>query len=620
MTDQKPRKNGRRTWATILFVLFGFLTYAYGIDVTDVNLDEIESEQRQTNLFRIVRALAHPDILARDTEEVTIAVEIFVPCGPTDAAAPDTSGPYLELDPSCADPEADITVSGFGFVPGSRGPISFIPPSDVSLSVGEFIVGDDGSFSVPVTLKDRPDEVVQHIRVIARQEVGGLKFTETARLTFDFALETVFMALLATTIGTILAVPLSFLASRNLMRPIKSPMVSLALGVIGIPVGGLVGIWAARLARGAIDPLLGNAFLTLLSTVVLVFLLRMILRRLFPEVEPEDPPTSREKLGRFVMAAIAAIIALSVFSLLADFLISVGTNLGDTTGWFRAQDRVLEIPAGPLYFISRFVFTMGDIFGIVIPVLATAIGAGVFAQLGSMLGRLIVAHVSDTGDRILRYITAVLAGAVIATGIGAIAEWFYEWDNLNRTFWGPALAGGLLGVFLAFRTRKFDQVASGMTIYYMARTLFNSLRSIEPLVMAIIFVVWVGVGPFAGALALALHTTASLAKLYSEQVESISAGPIEAVQATGANRLQTVMYAVVPQIVPPYISFTLYRWDINVRMSTIIGFVGGGGLGLLLQQNVNLLLYRAAAVQMFAIAIIVATMDYVSARLRERLV
>ena len=133
-------------------------------------------------------------------------------------------------------------------------------------------------------------------------------------------------------------------------------------------------------------------------------------------------------------------------------------------------------------------------------------------------------------------------------------------------------------------------------------------------------VVWVGVGPFAGALALALHTTAALAKLYSEQVESISQGPIEAVQATGANRLQTVMYAVVPQIVPPYISFTLYRWDINVRMSTIIGFVGGGGLGLLLQQNVNLLQYRAAAVQMFAIAIIVASMDYVSARLRERLV
>ena len=129
-----------------------------------------------------------------------------------------------------------------------------------------------------------------------------------------------------------------------------------------------------------------------------------------------------------------------------------------------------------------------------------------------------------------------------------------------------------------------------------------------------------GIGPFAGALALALHTTAALAKLYSEQVESIESGPLEAVRATGATRTQTVIYAVVPQIVAPYISFTMYRWDINVRMSTIIGFAGGGGIGFLLQQNINLLQCRAAAAQMLAIAIVVATMDYISSRLRERFV
>ena len=138
--------------------------------------------------------------------------------------------------------------------------------------------------------------------------------------------------------------------------------------------------------------------------------------------------------------------------------------------------------------------------------------------------------------------------------------------------------------------------------------------------MAIVAVIWVGIGPFAGTLALALHTVASLAKLYSEQVESIAAGPIEAIQATGANRLQTIMYAVVPQIIPPFISFTMYRWDINVRMSTIIGFAGGGGIGFLLQQNINLVNYRAASTQMVAIAIVVATMDYLSSTLREKYV
>jgi len=103
-------------------------------------------------------------------------------------------------------------------------------------------------------------------------------------------------------------------------------------------------------------------------------------------------------------------------------------------------------------------------------------------------------------------------------------------------------------------------------------------------------------------------------------VESIMPGPLEAITATGANRLQTIIYAVIPQIIPPYISYTMYRWDINVRMSTIIGFVGGGGIGFLLQQNINLLNYRAASTQMIAIAIVVSIMDYISSQLRERVI
>lgn len=159
-----------------------------------------------------------------------------------------------------------------------------------------------------------------------------------------------------------------------------------------------------------------------------------------------------------------------------------------------------------------------------------------------------------------------------------------------------------------------------MFIYYAVRTILNILRSIEPLIMAIIFVVWVGLGPFAGVLALAVHSIAALGKLYSEAVESIDPGPIEAITATGANRIQTVVYAVIPQIVPPYIAFTVYRWDINVRMSTIIGFVGGGGIGFLLQQWIRLLMYEEAGAAVWAIAIVVALMDYASAKVREMIV
>ncbi len=182
--------------------------------------------------------------------------------------------------------------------------------------------------------------------------------------------------------------------------------------------------------------------------------------------------------------------------------------------------------------------------------------------------------------------------------------------------------GILVAIPLSFLGARnlMGRSAVGMTIYYITRTFFNLLRSIEPLIMAIVFAVWVGIGPFAGVLALAVHSIASLGKLYSEAIESIDAGPIEAIMATGADRLQTVVYAVVPQVVPQFIAFTIYRWDINVRMSTIIGFVGGGGIGFILQQWINLLQYRNAAVAVWAIAIVVATMDYASAKVREKIV
>ena len=118
--------------------------------------------------------------------------------------------------------------------------------------------------------------------------------------------------------------------------------------------------------------------------------------------------------------------------------------------------------------------------------------------------------------------------------------------------------------------------------YYLTRGMFNILRSIEALLYVVIFIAWVGIGPFAGMLALAITSFALIGKLFSEAIENIDTGPIEAVTATGANRLQVIVYAVLPQIVPPFVSYLIYQWDINIRMATIIGFAGGGGIGLTL--------------------------------------
>ena len=219
--------------------------------------------------------------------------------------------------------------------------------------------------------------------------------------------------------------------------------------------------------------------------------------------------------------------------------------------------------------------------------------------------------------KVFTAVVATLAGALLAAIVVAIVAWLYKVENLVGFVGVPAVVVGALFLVISLIIDVQRPVPTGTIVYNITRTILNALRSIEPLIMVVAFAVWVGIGPFAGVLALALHTIAALGKLYSEQVENIMVGPIEAVTATGANRLQTIAYAVIPQIVPPYIAFTIYRWDINVRMSTIIGFGGGGGIGFLVQQNLNLLKYRDASVQMIAIAIVVATLDFASAKVRS---
>ncbi len=180
--------------------------------------------------------------------------------------------------------------------------------------------------------------------------------------------------------------------------------------------------------------------------------------------------------------------------------------------------------------------------------------------------------------------------------------------------------GALLGFPLSFLAARNLMATTpvGTAIYAATRAVLNVVRSIESLILAIVFVKIVGLGPFAGMLAIMLHTAAALGKLYSEIIESIDPGPIEAIRATGADWLQIVRYAVVPQIVPQFLSQTFFRWDINIRSSTIIGYVGGGGIGQFLTQWVTIGDFRAVSAAFITIALVVLTMDFASARIRER--
>lgn len=218
------------------------------------------------------------------------------------------------------------------------------------------------------------------------------------------------------------------------------------------------------------------------------------------------------------------------------------------------------------------------------------------------------------------------ADVIRPTGQWFISETFkLALDKMVETIF-LALMGTFFGVVLSvplsFLAAHNLMAGSrfGLLVYYLTRTFFNITRSIEVMIVAVIMAVVVGIGPFAGVMALVVHSIGALGKLYSEAIESIDPGPIEAITATGANRLQVVVYGVLPQVIPAFISFTLYRWDINVRMSTIIGFVGGGGIGYLLIQYINLLQWNQAGTAIWLIAIVVAAMDYLSAVIRARVV
>lgn len=184
------------------------------------------------------------------------------------------------------------------------------------------------------------------------------------------------------------------------------------------------------------------------------------------------------------------------------------------------------------------------------------------------------------------------------------------------------LFGIIFAIPVSFLAARNIMAGSRITlaIYYITRTILNIIRSIEPLIWAVIAVVWVGLGPFAGIIALTFHSVAALGKLYSEAIEGIDHGPIEAIQATGANKLQVIFYGVIPQMISPFVSFSIYRWDINVRMSTVIGLVGGGGIGFILIQYIRLLDYKSAGIAVWFIAITVSILDYVSAEIRRRII
>jgi phosphonate transport system permease protein len=198
---------------------------------------------------------------------------------------------------------------------------------------------------------------------------------------------------------------------------------------------------------------------------------------------------------------------------------------------------------------------------------------------------------------------------------------FYEWRvyleellvTLQIALWGTALA---VICAVPFGLLCSSNIAPWW-IHQPMRRLMDSARAINEMVFAMLFVVAVGLGPFAGVLALFVHTTGILAKLFSEAVEAIDPQPVEGVRATGAHVLEEIIFGVLPQVMPLWISYALYRFESNVRSATVVGMVGAGGIGVILWEVIRGFQYQQTCAVLLMIVVTVTVIDMLSSRLRK---
>jgi phosphonate transport system permease protein len=184
-----------------------------------------------------------------------------------------------------------------------------------------------------------------------------------------------------------------------------------------------------------------------------------------------------------------------------------------------------------------------------------------------------------------------------------------------------AIWGSLLAVILAvpFGLLSASNMAPAW-INQPARRLMDAARAINEMIFAMFFIAAVGLGPFAGVLALFVHTLGILAKLFSEAVEAIEPGPVEGIKVTGANWLEEVAFGVIPQVMPLWISYALYRFESNVRSAAVVGMVGAGGIGFMIWDAIRSFDYGKTAAIILVIVVSVSLMDLISAQIRKQFI
>jgi phosphonate transport system permease protein len=196
--------------------------------------------------------------------------------------------------------------------------------------------------------------------------------------------------------------------------------------------------------------------------------------------------------------------------------------------------------------------------------------------------------------------------------------WRPLWDTLNMATLGTAL-GVLLAVPIAFMAAR-NTTPSTWVLRPLALFVIVASRSINSLIWALLLVSVLGPGLLPGIVAIALRSIGFVAKLLYEAIEEIDAAPVEAIVATGAPRAAVVAYGIVPQILPAFAGISVFRWDINIRESTVLGLVGAGGIGLQLEASLNTLAWPQVSIILLAILSTVVVGEWVSAKIRHAII
>jgi phosphonate transport system permease protein len=200
----------------------------------------------------------------------------------------------------------------------------------------------------------------------------------------------------------------------------------------------------------------------------------------------------------------------------------------------------------------------------------------------------------------LSYLTSLLAPTI---------------ETIQIAVWGTVIAVIASAPLALLAARN---TAPHPSIYFVTRLFLNLLRSINELIYALLLVSAVGLGPFPGVLAIALHATGMLAKFVAEEIEHVNRGPVEALQATGAGRMQTILFGIIPQILPAVVGYILYRFDVSIRSATVLGLVGAGGLGFALITTMKMFRYHETAACILVIILLIWAADAISGHLQKK--